>query len=192
LLLVIAPDPKVEIWAHGPFGQLPGLMLEPIVLSYADVPEHLDEEVAQRFPELAVLAAIAHPTNDAIAQQALRAIAALDSDRNGLYFDILKRELPHLRRSSLEAAMVIVNGQKYYSDFMVEHLSRGIAEGRLTALRGVAIDLARSKLGELPEPSAAMIRALQDDAVVNRLVLALGHASSAEQVRLAIKSASVQ
>ena len=161
-------------------------MLEPIVLSYADIPEHLEEDVARRFPELAVLAAIAHPTNDEIAQQALRAIGALASDRSGLYFDILKRELPHLRRSSLEAAMVIVKGQKYYSDFMVEHLSRGIAEGRLTALRGVALDLARSKLGELPDSSAAMIQSLQDDAVVNNLVLALGNASSPEQAQQAL------
>lgn len=201
LLLVIAPDPKVAIWAHGPFGQLPGLMLEPIVLSYADVPEHLDEEVAQRFPELAVLAAIAHPSNDEIAQQALRAIAELDSERNSLYFDILKRELPHLRRSSSEASMLMVNGVKYYSDFAIKFLSLGMIEGarmkreessEFTMHHGIAFALARGKLGELPASAAEMIRGVRGEEALTCLILAIGTAPTSEGVLEAIAHAARQ
>ncbi len=210
-LLVLAPDPAVARWARGPFGPPSCLTLHPLVLSYDDLPEHLDEALARRFPELAVLTAMAHPSVE-IARHAIDLVRSLPSDRCELYCDLIMKALADAFGSSWEASM-LVNGHpyEYQSPFARSFFAKGEAEGlrkgeaeglrkgeaeglrkgreqalreadehQRASLRALAIELARGKLGSLPEPLPPVLSS-SDAARLSALILDLGKASTPEQ-----------
>lgn len=203
-LLVLTPDAAVAQWARGPFGPASDFLLHPIVLSYADLPEHLEAEDARRFPELAVLTALAHPSIDN-ANHALGVVRSLVSERAQLYCDIILKALVDAYGTASEVSM-LVNGREYQyqSDFARKYLAQGVEEGlrqgreklreaeerQLEILWSLAVELARGKLGALPDPLPSALLPPYDAARLSALILELGGATSPEQARDAIDRAS--
>jgi flagellar biosynthesis/type III secretory pathway protein FliH len=72
-------------------------------------------------------------------------------------------------------------------------IERGIAQGerkgRLAALQQVAFELAAGKLGSRPAALASSIDEIDDASVLTSLVVALGQAHGAEEVRAAVAQA---
>jgi hypothetical protein len=211
ILLVIAPELSVANWAKGPFETgHPGFVLRPVVVSFADVPEHVNPDVARRVPELTILAALAHPTLET-ATAALDAIQSLPLMQSELYSDAVMEALPEAELLRLESPMI--KNYEYKSDWVRNYLApsnrkareegreegkeegreegkeEGREEGR-QALVSVALELARSKLGQLVPADEAAIRALDGDAKLTELTIRLGQASSPEQARAAIDQAT--
>jgi hypothetical protein len=191
VLLVLAPSAAVAAWARTPIkiGH-PRFRLEPLVISYPDVPPSLDFSHAHRIPELAVLSALAHPSLQA-AQLAADAIGHLSPDINALYLDAIAAALPDEDRRTLEDSML--QGYVYQSDFARKYFGQGkeegLAEGQQEGLRRAALELARIKLTLAPEEEAA-IQALRDPDLLTELVIRLGKARSAKQARAALDRAS--
>lgn len=112
------------------------------------------DEEAQRRPELAVLAALAHArSRDAVelAQRALRAAEGLDEEHAGLYWDRILDALSQSDRITLETRMSI-GKIEYKSDFARRYYGAGLTEGEA---RGEA----RGKAEGKAEALLAVLRA---------------------------------
>lgn len=173
VLLVVAPGKKVAAWARTPIELDPlGSKLHPIVLSYAEIPEVLDADLAQRSPQLAVLSAIAH-RDPLLVQLALAALGELSHARRRLYSDaILRAMLPRGRAAK---------GNKMNRYMYKSYLLRAIeAQGMRTNLTAVA----RAKLGKLTENEALAIETIRKEEEVVALTEALVRARSLKQARI--------
>jgi hypothetical protein len=186
VLLVVAPEPEVAVWARQPIelGH-PGFRLTPVVIEFDNVPWVRDRAAASRLPELAMLSVMAHPELE-IAEVAVEAISQLPEDRRRLYLDVILMALPEAIRRILEARM---QGYEYRSDFARKYYGQGREEGRQEGLRAAVITLARTKLGELPDDDLAAIEAVSDPRVLTELITSLGQARSASEVRSALDRA---
>jgi hypothetical protein len=133
-LLVVTPDEKVASWARQPILLGGNSRLVPWVLHPANIPEVSVLEEAERYPELAVLSAIAHGHDSdvhksvEIALAAQCATAGLDRDRSNLYFDLVLGSLSEAARQELEA--MSAGRYEYISDFARAYFGQGRAEGR--------------------------------------------------------------
>lgn len=206
VLLVLAPDPDVAAWARKPIelGH-PGFCLEPLVISYLDVPPRIDLLQAERVPELALLCALAHPSL-ARAEQAMAVIRDLSHDQSRLYLDVILAALDDDDRRTLEDLML--QGYQYQSEFakryygqgkeegkaegLAEGKSAGLAEGKSAGLAGLqlaALELARTKLGSLDRAGEAAISALDDVTTLTSLVIALGAAVDRDHARVVFEQA---
>jgi len=126
-LLVVAPEKTVAQWIKEPIAiGHPGFVLAPIVIGPDAVPEVTDPELARRLPELAVLSALAHPDQDAVALAALPALEELAEDRSRLYLDVIWTAVSPAVRAALEAWM---QKYEYQSDFARRYFTQGQAEG---------------------------------------------------------------
>jgi hypothetical protein len=182
MLLVLAPSASVARWARTPISiGHPGFDLEPLVISYPDVPPSIDLSRAERIPELAVLTALAHPSMQA-ALRAADVLRGLSPDFTKLYFDAIVAALPEEDHATLEATML--EGYVYQSNFARKYVAQGREEG----LHLAVLELARAKLRLSPEDEAA-VRALRDPAALTALIVALGEARSAKQARVAFDRA---
>jgi hypothetical protein len=182
-LLVITSEPAVARWARRPIelGH-PGFRLQPLVVSYDDMPRILDPAHAQRLPELAVLSAMAHPELD-VAATAIEAIAGLPEDQNRLYLDTIMAELPDVIRQILEARM---QGYQYRSEFARKYYNQGREEGREEGLRDAVLALARTRLEVVTANDQAMIEAMHDQGALTELINILGRAGTPTEARTAL------
>jgi hypothetical protein len=129
-VLVITQDPGVLRRASEAIGVGPGNTFRVFAVGPEEVPVPSDEE-AQRRPELAVLAALAHArSRDAVelAQRALRAAEGLDEEHAGLYWDRILDALSESDRITLETRMSI-GKIEYKSDFARRYYGAGLTEG---------------------------------------------------------------
>ncbi|MDQ3299832.1 MAG: hypothetical protein M3619_24905 [Myxococcota bacterium] len=136
---------------------LPGLSLTPIVISYDDLPR-ITDRAAIVVPELAVLSARAHPDLD-VARVATDAIRTLSEDQQTLYWSFLTTLLPDPVCQALEAEMPPAQMREAIAEMTFERgvkrgLVQGLEQGRADALRAVAVNLAKAKLG--PRCDAAL------------------------------------
>ena len=199
-LLVITPASAVARWARRPISLgHPGFSLQPIAVSFDDLPRILDAVQARRMPELAVLSAMAHPELE-VAATAIEAIATLPEDQNRRYLDVILATLPDAIRTILEARM---KGYVYQSEFARKYYNQGLEEGRQKGhlegrqegleegrdvwrregLRTAAIALARAKLPGVTAEDQAAIEALQDEPALTELIAALGRATTPSEAR---------
>ena len=174
-LLVVTADNSVAKWAAQPVEIGGGNWFKPHVVGPSAIPEILDQVVACRSPELAVLSAMAHgrdanPERSArIATVAQRASAPLDDDRARMYFDFIVNSLSEAARN----ALITMDPQKYeyQSDFARKYVAegrrlgeeQGVVKGE--ALGRVAL-LARQlalRFGSVPEHAQRRIRAASID-----------------------------
>ena len=131
-LLVVASDDGVAEWARAPISLgHPGLTLQPVVLGPSQIPLVTDRAEARRFPELAVLSAIAHgkgPHGFDVALATMHAAARLDEDRYDTYTSYVLSALNEAARATLEAEMKL---GRYLepTDLEKRILARGRAEG---------------------------------------------------------------
>lgn len=191
MLLVIAPELGVARWARQPIelGH-PGFRLQPLVVAYEDVPRIEDAAIARRLPELAVLSALAHRTQEVAMAALVGARSLLDEDLSRLYFDVVMLAVPDAVRSFLEAQML---RYEYRSDFARKYVQQGREEGRVEGrvealghLRAAALELVRLKLGSLASEDEAKVRALVGAQELTALIIALGAAARREDVRAAL------
>jgi hypothetical protein len=96
------------------------------------IPVVLDEQVARKDPELAVLSAMAHGHEEvgaAIAHTVLAAMVGLDAERIRLYVDLTMNSLSEATRYALEAVMQS-GTYEYQSEFARKYVAQGREEGR--------------------------------------------------------------
>lgn len=185
-LLVVTPEQEVARWARKAIDTgHPQFSLEPVVISFDDVPRVEDPSIAKRVPELAVLSAMAHPS-EIIAKTALEGIAALPPDQIRLYSDLILDPLPELRERLKEEMM---KDYVYKTDFVREMVERhesahrdGLRMGMLNAARTLAID----KLGELTTDEETSL-GISGEVRLRELVSKLGRAPDPEQARAVLE-----
>jgi flagellar biosynthesis/type III secretory pathway protein FliH len=142
------------------------------------IPVVLDEQVARKDPELAVLSAMAHGHEEvgaAIAHTVLAAMVGLDAERIRLYVDLTMNSLSEATRYALEAVMQSGTyeyqsefARKYVAQGREEGLQKGLKQGRqkgrhegelaalleVLAARGIKVDAAsRQQLLACTQPS---------------------------------------
>jgi hypothetical protein len=183
-LLVLAPDTAVARWARTaiPIGH-PRFQLEPVVVTYADIPRLTAPATS---PELAVLSALAHRDVDA-ATIAVATLRELPEDKQRLYWDVVMSALPAAARELLEAHM---QGYEYQTEFARKYFAQGREEGREEGrerLREMVVALARAKLGELASEDEERIQRCDDDGLAT-LGVALGRAVDAEAAREVLRA----
>lgn len=110
---------------------LPFHPLSPLVVGPEEVPKVMRPEHAA-VPELAVLSAFIHGGSDegaAIFVAALAATAALDSQRQQQYVDLLMEQWPEVGARAMEA--IVESGKyEYRSEFARKYYGQGLEEGR--------------------------------------------------------------
>lgn len=148
-LLVVSPDASVARWCAQPIelGH-PGFTLRPLVAGPGAIPVITSEQEARQDPELAVLSAMAHGSEEVgmtVAQTVMTALGGLDSERVRLYVDLAMSSLGEAARSALEALMQ--RGKyEYQSEFARKYVAQGRQEGEQAALlevldaRGLQVD----------------------------------------------------
>jgi hypothetical protein len=191
IVLVISPSERVASWARTPIETDPhGSQLVPIGVSYANVPEIIDHEVARSSPELAVLSALAHHTLP-IAEAALEAIRVLPEDRYQLYYDAILDALPELDRRKLEEAeMKTIEYKSQFGRWCVaQGEARGEVKGRKAGVRDAALQVARVKVPQLAASEEAGILAIDSEEQALELVTALAQAADDAQARAALTRA---
>lgn len=205
LLLVTVPDDDVARWAARPIDTgHPGFTLRPIVVRHRDVPRIDDANLAS--PELLLLSAIAHPSEDVVpALAALIGRSAEETQR--VYLTMILAAWPKPLSDRLEAAMrpefktrldelaYEVGHERGREDGLEAGREKGREEGReegrregTRVLQDVVLALVIER-GASSEVYEARIRAILDPARLKELVLALGRVQSrqhAEQVLAAL------
>ena len=179
-LLVLAADEATARWARSPITTLqPGSPFAPLVIGPANIPAIRAAHEARRLPELAVLSAMAHgnaPGGLDVVRAAIDALAALDRERQLLYFDIVLRGLNEASRQALEHDMQ-THGYEW-SDWAKEQQAIGRVEGRAEGV--LAILLARGL--SVPPHVRERVLAIRDVATLDRLVHRALCVSSAEEL----------
>jgi len=183
-LLVLAPEHRVadKVRASIALGH-PGFQLTPLVIEFADLPRIVDPDDARQLPELAVLAAMAHPEVD-VAVAAIEANEPLPEDQKQLYLDVILARLPALVRTALEAHM---RGYEYQSEFARTYYnqgrSEGRSEGREEGLCSAVVKLAHARGDAISAEEQAAIGALRGEAVLTELIGALAQARNPAEAR---------
>jgi hypothetical protein len=168
----------------------PGFVLTPFVLGPGLVPVVTDPVAADADPELAVLSAMAHGSDEPelafrVAVAAVAAAGRLDEERAKLYIDLVLSRVRGAAKAALEELMQ--SGKyEYQSDFARKYIAMGKAEGRA---EGVAQGLATSVLNVLtarglvvPDSVRARVLGCDDVATLERWVTRAVTVSSAEEL----------
>ncbi|HYI03184.1 hypothetical protein [Hyalangium sp.] len=168
-LLVVAPDKAVARWCAQPIelGH-PGFVLQPLVVGPDAIPVIVDEQVAGRDPELAVLSAMAHGHEEvglAIVQAIMSTAKGLEEDRSKLYVDLAVSTLSEAARRFLEALMK--SGRyEYQTDFVrrwvAEGREKGLQEGLQEGERASLFEVLDARGLEVDEAARGRIMACTD------------------------------
>lgn len=178
-LLVVTPDDAVARWAARSVHTGGLHPFAPYVLGPAVVPAITEEESARANPELAVLSAMAHGSDDdverstRIAMTAQKVTAGLDADRSKLYFDLILNSLSEAARKALGS--MDARTYEYQSDFAKRYVAQGVAQGEAAGRASVIARQLAVRFGPL---SADVERSLREtpiadlDAMAERLLMA--------------------
>lgn len=168
----------------------PGFLLTPLVITPGEIPLINDPEAARRAPRLAVLSGLTHPSLEAAAV-ALSVLDRVSPEYVEVYRDLIfsalssadQEELMAMTEQyqfkSLPALLAIAAGKE---EGRIEGRIEGRLEGRIFA-QGIAVQLAKAKLGELSQEEEARIRELDSEERLQELILELGAASSPLEAR---------
>lgn len=192
LLIVIARDPLVAQRARAliDLGH-PGFTLTPIVITPAEIPRINDLDTARRFPRLAVLSALSHPSLDTAAV-ALAVLDQLSADYLEVYRDMIVSDLSQLEQELLEAMMEqhyewrSIQAKRQIAELKAESKQEGRQEGRILASQDLAVRIAKAKLGELSTEEEARIRQLADEELLVQLIVELSAAASQAAAKQAL------
>ena len=188
-LVVVTDDEKTAAWCAKPIDLGRGRMvLRPLVIGPAEIPERLDPARARALPELAVLAVITHGNKhgaEDLGRTALAAsedLAATDPVRATLYADLILAYLSEDARKALEDEMG-VSTDAYISDFAKRYISLGRAEGEAEGeVKGEAKALLlvlESRGFTVPDDARARITSCTD---IEQLDAWLARAATADSV----------
>ena len=147
------------------------------MLSPSGVPEILDEARARADPELAVLSAVAHGSDEDITKAARIAVAAhgatlvLDAERGRMYFDLVLNSLSDAAQRELRA--MDPAKYEYQSDFAKRYIGLGRAEGQAEGRAALLQRQLTRRFGPLPAEAAERLSAAtidELDAIGERLL----------------------
>lgn len=192
LLIVIARDPLVAQRARAliDLGH-PGFTLTPIVITPAEIPRINDLDTARRFPRLAVLSALSHPSLETAAA-ALAVLDQLSADYLEVYRDMIVSDLSQLEQELLEAMMEqhyewrSIQAKRQIAELKAESKQEGRQEGRILASQDLAVRIAKAKLGQLSAEEEARIRQLADEEQLVQLSVELSAATSQAAAKQAL------
>jgi hypothetical protein len=183
-LLVVTDDPAVASWAATPIETgHPGFVLTPLVLGPGTIPMVIDESLAARAPELAVLSVLIHghrPEAVDLGKAALAGTRGLDAERAALYIDLVLAFVDEAARGVLEALMASGTYQ-YQSDFAKRYVAQGVERGRAEGLRDAIAHVLTARALPLSELGRARMSSCTDVATLTAwLDRAMTAASEAE------------
>jgi flagellar biosynthesis/type III secretory pathway protein FliH len=205
VLLVITEKRSVAKWAKGPFGtaQMP---LRPVVFCLDELPQQLSSSDAQLRRAIAVLDALAHPSEQTL-RSAFESIKLFPSELRELTYDALRRAAPSALIERMEEKRMLP-AHMFKSRFARYHIARGkkmgLEEGRevgreegreevqkkwVADLQGFVLEVMRSKLGRVSAAEKKRIRGMEDDAALRALHANLVRAADAKQARAAVTRA---
>jgi hypothetical protein len=191
-LLVITLEDAVARWATKSIELGPGTQCRPWVVGPSNTPIVTELRDARENVELAVLSAIEHGQStdiqltERIASAAIRASLDIDTERSGLYLDLIHISLSKYAPEALEVIMNSL-GYEYQSDFARRYFGQGKAEGRAEGrtegrmegrLEGrveIVLKLLALRFGPLPEAAQTRVRSAQEaqlDTVAARVLTA--------------------
>lgn len=178
-LLVVAPEMSVARWAGTLIQVGYGCSLEPIVIDFDHFPRVEDVEASLLLPELAVIAALAHPDTQS-ALVAHDAISPLDDDIKQLYWDSIVAGLPDLAIRFLEQQMekrTYPHFDRFIRVISAEKVEIARVEGQLEVL----LQMLRAKFGDIPTNAEQRLRSF-DAARRARVVDGMFSATSLDQL----------
>lgn len=149
-VIVLAPDPAVAVWAQRPIRIGPGNELRVHVLGPAEIPIVHDPAALAAFPELAVLAAIAHGNEPEggprVLQRAMEALDALDNKDAEIYLHLIYKALGEPMRAALRNIRMLrerfPDVKLEFPGFIHEALDNSEARGKVKGeLHGRAVVL---------------------------------------------------
>jgi hypothetical protein len=184
---VVTVSEAVSRWASEPIGLGSKSVFCPLALPLARVPEVSNPAEARKYPELAVLSAMAHGADDPparaarIALAAFEACVALDADRSRMYFDLIQATLGEAARKELQS----MDPRKYeYQSELARRLvaegeaagrAAGKAEGMAEGKAELVLRLLALRFGPLSESDHARIAGApldELDGIADRLIAA--------------------
>ncbi len=178
LVLVVAPDANVATWAAESIDLGLGLSsVTPLVLGPAVLPRVIDDAVAAREPELAILSALAHgnaPDGMAVVMPALGALARLDPEHEAVYFHLIYDALREPMRAALEKLIMErqAEAKATFPPFAQHLIDRGVREGKLEGVlegkRGALLQVMARQGIALTAEERARIDACTDAATLDR------------------------
>lgn len=181
VLLVVCPHRTVAAWCAQPISLgHPGFVLSPLVAGPDAIPVIDQPAAARADPELAVLSALAHPT-DAVIDALAEGLDALDPDIALLYTGYVLELLPGAAKHHLEDLMA-TQAFTYTSEFTRRYVDQGRAEGQA---EGRAAAEAESVLRVLAARGIAV-----SDEVRDRVTSCSDHDQLAEWLRRAVTATS--
>jgi hypothetical protein len=201
VLLVITDKRSVARWARGPFGTAQ-LQLRPAVFCLAEMPQRLTSSDARIHRAIAVLNALADPTEETV-EIAAEAIKLFPDEIRELTYEAIHRMVPRPIVQRLEEKKMIPL-RMFQSEFALRHIARGKEVGRregreegreeerkkwLADLQGFVLELMRSKLGQISAAEKKRIRKVDDGTALKTLRAALVKAVDAKQARAAVRRA---
>ncbi|MEM9189224.1 MAG: hypothetical protein AAGF12_08615 [Myxococcota bacterium] len=180
-VLVVTTHVRVQRWAAEPIQVgLGNNVITPFVVGPADLPA-VDRELASARPELAVLSAIAHPSDIKKFETALSAVARLDEDRAKDYTLYLFATAAPAVRRALERDMpqdIHIDGIGSLREYLGKWRDSGREEGQAHAIvavlesRGISVD----------EATRARILSCGDHAQLDEWLAAAARAERLEDV----------
>jgi len=167
MLLVVTPDEAVARACERPIDlDGCGSVVRPHVLGPAAVPVVTDPEAAARAPELAVLSAMSHGSEEGaldVALAATSAVASLDDERALFYADLVLLALGGAARKALEELMS-ARPYEYQSEFAKKYYGMGEAEGLARGKAEAILSVLRHRGIAVSAEAEAAIRACRDEA----------------------------
>ena len=166
-LLVVTADEATARWAAQPIELGTGGVFQPLVLSPSGVPEIVDEAQARADPELAVLSAMAHGSDEDFTKAARIALAAhgaalvLDAERGRMYFDLVLKSLSDAAQRELRA--MDPAKYEYQSDFAKHYIGLGRAEGQAEGRAALLQRLLTRRFGPLTAEATERLFAARID-----------------------------
>jgi hypothetical protein len=139
VLLVVAPDQAVARWCAQPISLgHPGFVLQPLVAGPGVIPLVRGQQAAGHEPELAVLSAMAHGRDPALAPALFEAVVSsarsLEKERFTFYVDLAVSAFGEAARRALEAIMKS-GTYEYQSEFVRRFVAQGLAKGEKQGLQ---------------------------------------------------------
>ncbi len=135
-VMVVAADEETARWASEPIDTGPCGVFRPYVVGPRGIPVVTERALAMRFPELAVMSAMAHGEGEPetalkVAQVAAAAALGLASDKQALYLDLIENALGEAARKAFQ---MLPQNYQFKGPSYLKGRSDGKVEGKADAI----------------------------------------------------------
>jgi hypothetical protein len=169
ILVVVAPKRAVARRCAVPIvvGE-PDFVLTPMVFGPDGVPVVTDPEEARRYPQLAVLSALAHgdgTRSKAVLDALAAALDNADLQHRDLYAGAVMQALPEAARVYLEENMA-TRERRFHLNYLQESYEKGEAAGEARGEAKAVLAVLRARGIDVPEETGEEIAACTDTALL--------------------------